>query len=53
MFGGRKLTEDGFESQLATNYLGHFLLTHLLLPVLAKTAADPQSGERRPPPHHS
>jgi len=37
MFGDRKVTEDGFESQLATNYLGHFLLTHLLLPMLEKT----------------
>lgn len=27
MFGPRSETEDGFESQLATNYLGHFLLT--------------------------
>ncbi len=27
MFGPRKETVDGFESQLATNYLGHFLLT--------------------------
>ena len=34
------LSEDGFESQLATNYLGHFALTGLLLPLLAKT---PQS----------
>lgn len=37
MFGTRKETEDGFESQLATNYLGHFLLTHILLPVLVKS----------------
>lgn len=34
MFGPRKETQEGFESQLCTNYLGHFLLTHLLLPVL-------------------
>jgi NAD(P)-dependent dehydrogenase (short-subunit alcohol dehydrogenase family) len=34
------LSEDGFESQLATNYLGHFALTGLLLPLLSKT---PQS----------
>ena len=40
----RKETEDGFESQLATNYLGHFLLTHLMLPALAKSAADNKTG---------
>lgn len=32
-----KLTEDGFENQLATNYLGHFALTGLLMPLLKKT----------------
>jgi NAD(P)-dependent dehydrogenase (short-subunit alcohol dehydrogenase family) len=29
-----KVTNDGFESHLQTNYLSHFLLTNLLLPLL-------------------
>ncbi|AWN46441.1 short chain dehydrogenase [Methylobacterium terrae] len=32
----REETEDGFERQLATNYLGHFALTGLLLPSLRR-----------------
>ncbi len=35
MMSPYKVTLDGFENQLATNYLGHFALTGLLLPMLA------------------
>jgi NAD(P)-dependent dehydrogenase (short-subunit alcohol dehydrogenase family) len=37
----RRLSEDGFEMQFATNYLGHFALTAQLLPLLQR------SGEAR------
>ena len=33
-------TEDGFENQMATNYLGHFALTGLLLPLLTRTTGS-------------
>ena len=58
----RQVTTDGFEMQLATNYLGHFALTAQLLPLLhgsrvvnlssiahrnGRIAFDDLQGERR------
>ncbi|KNA24297.1 hypothetical protein SOVF_017030 [Spinacia oleracea] len=34
------LSKDNIELQFATNHLGHFLLTHLLLDTMKKTAKD-------------
>lgn len=34
------VTEEGYEIQFGTNYMGHALLTKLLLPVLEKTASE-------------
>ncbi|XP_044748706.1 dehydrogenase/reductase SDR family member on chromosome X [Coccinella septempunctata] len=45
MFGPRIETRDGYESQFATNYLGHFLLTHLLFDSLKK-AGDAKCNSR-------
>src|SRR5689334_6377301 len=41
------LTEDGFETHFATNYLGHFALTNLLLPVVRDRVVVISSREHR------
>lgn len=46
-----KATKDGYEAQLQTNHLSHFLLSSLLLPDLEKAAAT--SGEARIVNHSS
>lgn len=46
MFVPHKLTEDGFESQLSVNYLGHFLLAHLLLSTLKETGSQSKNCAR-------
>ena len=38
MMSPYKVTKDGFENQFATNYIGHFALTGLLLPLLNETS---------------
>ena len=37
-------TVDGYEIQFGTNHMGHALLTKLLLPLLLKTAEQPEPG---------
>lgn len=38
LFNDRSVTDEGIESTLATNLLGHFLLTNLLIPRLVESA---------------
>ena len=40
MMSPYKVTEDGFENQFATNHIGHFALTGLLLPMLTSTSGS-------------
>jgi NAD(P)-dependent dehydrogenase (short-subunit alcohol dehydrogenase family) len=49
----RRVTEDGFEAQFQVNYLGHFLLTALLLPLLRASAAVPRVTHVSSSVHHA
>ncbi|MCJ1398378.1 hypothetical protein MMC11_001576 [Xylographa trunciseda] len=40
------MTQDGYEIQFGTNHVGHALLVKLLLPVLLRTAENPDSDVR-------
>ncbi len=37
MCGADPKTEDGFDMQIGTNHLGHYLFTRLLVPLMKKT----------------
>ncbi|KAF3912358.1 hypothetical protein AA313_de0207123 [Arthrobotrys entomopaga] len=39
-----EISKDGYEAHWQTNYLSHFLLTSLLLPILTTTAQDCEPG---------
>ncbi|KAL7908503.1 hypothetical protein GGI35DRAFT_486577 [Trichoderma velutinum] len=41
-----RTTEEGFELTMAVNYIGHFVLTTKLLPLLRSTASKPGSDVR-------
>ena len=40
------LTTNGYEIQFGTNHMGHALLTKYLMPLMVKTAAEPNSDVR-------
>ncbi|PIA38998.1 hypothetical protein AQUCO_02700287v1 [Aquilegia coerulea] len=46
MFCPYQLSEDGIETQFATNHLGHFYLTNLLLDKMKNTAQVTRTGGR-------
>jgi NAD(P)-dependent dehydrogenase (short-subunit alcohol dehydrogenase family) len=43
----RTLSQDGVEMQFATNYLGHFLFTNLLMGKMVASAAQRPAGQTR------
>jgi NAD(P)-dependent dehydrogenase (short-subunit alcohol dehydrogenase family) len=49
--GRRQVTEDGFERNFGTNYLGHFALTGRLLPLL-RNSRRPRVVHLSGPSHH-
>ena len=45
--GPMPVSEDGIEEQFATNHLGHFLLTNLIMPKIIDATKDSTSGTVR------
>lgn len=43
----RTLSEDGIEIHFATNHIGHFLFTNLIMPNIIAAANDNPSGSTR------
>lgn len=43
----RTLTEDGIEIQFATNHIGHFLFTSIIMPKLLRAAEGKKAGATR------
>ena len=43
----RTITDDGIEAHLATNHIGHFLFTNLIMPKLLKAAESNPKGTTR------
>jgi len=41
-----ELSNDGFEIQFQSNYLGHFTFTYPLIPLLIETSKDPSTSVR-------
>jgi NAD(P)-dependent dehydrogenase (short-subunit alcohol dehydrogenase family) len=46
LFSERKTTDDGIEMTFATNHLNYFVMSHLFLDLLKKSAADAKSPAR-------
>ncbi|EPY50007.1 short chain dehydrogenase [Schizosaccharomyces cryophilus OY26] len=47
MFGKYQLSKNGYEAQIQTNYLSHYLFTYRLIPALRRAAENSRPGDVR------